>query len=299
MRQNKISIIIPSYNSGPTVEYTLKALDSQTRKDLISEIIVVDSSDDEETKRILSGHESSHIRVVDAGVKVMPAIGRNIGAREAKGEILAFLDADAYPARDWLENVLEACEKGYRVGGGCIDLPDFQKNRPIALAQFYLQFNEYMCSGGDRIKNFVPSCNMFCDRELFQQVGGFPEIRAAEDVLFGLKINKTSQLWFLPKAKVYHIFREDWKGFLKNQKLIGKYVSIYRKKYYDSFIYKGIMPLILFPVFLCIKLFRMILRIFQSGWHHVSKFIVASPVFLIGLSSWSIGFIKGCIIKEK
>jgi GT2 family glycosyltransferase len=156
-----------------------------------------------------------------------------------------------------------------------------------------------MCIGDDRVKSFVPSCNMFCDRELFQKVGGFPEIRAAEDVLFGLKASKVSQLWFLPKVKVYHIFRKDWAGFLKNQMLLGRYVSIYRKSYYDSFIYKGIMPLVLFPVFLFIKLFRIILRIFLSGWHHISRFMIASPVFLIGLLFWSAGFIKGCIIKEE
>ncbi|MFC1708730.1 glycosyltransferase [Candidatus Omnitrophota bacterium] len=299
MIQKKISIIIPSFNSGLTVEHTLKALDLQTRKDLLSEIIVVDSSDDIQTKRMLSRYESSQIRVLDAGVKVMPAIGRNIGARQARGEILAFLDADAYPAYDWLKNIAEAYEKGCQVGGGCIVLPDFQKNKPIALAQYYLQFNEYMCTGSDRIKNFVPSCNMFCDRELFQKVGGFPEMRAAEDVLFGLKVNKTHQLWFLPKAKVYHIFRENWKGFLRNQVLLGKYVIIYRKNYYDTLIYKGIVPLMLFPIFLCIKLLRMVLRIFQSGWHHIYRFMMASPVFLIGLLFWSVGFIKGCIIREE
>ncbi len=295
MMQKKISIIIPSFNSGLTVEYTLKALDWQTGKNLISEIIVVDSSDDKKTKRILSQYESEKIKVVNAGIRVMPAIARNIGARQAKGEILAFLDADAYPTQDWLENIVKDYENGCQVGGGGIQLPDFQKNKPIALAQYYLQFNEYIYRGSKRIKKFVPSCNMFCNRELFQKAGGFPEIRAAEDVLFGLKMNKITNLWFIPEVAVYHIFRVGWAEFFKNQMLLGRYVSIYRKKYYDSFIYKGVMPLIFFPAFLCIKLFKIVSRISQAGWYHIYRFIIAIPIFLIGLSCWSIGFIKGCL----
>lgn len=299
MTENKISVIIPSFNSVQTVEYALKALGSQTRKELISEIIVVDSSDDNKTKEMLSGYVSDKIKVINSGVRVMPAVSRNIGAQEAKGEILAFLDADAYPAYDWLENIVKAYENGCKVGGGGIKLPDFQKNKPIALAQYYLQFNEYICSGNDRIKNFVPSCNMFCDRTLFQKAGGFPEIRAAEDVLFGLQVNKISRLWFLPNLKAYHIFRESWKRFLENQMLLGRYVSVYRKKYYNSFIYKGVMPLMLFPAFLCLKSLRMILRIFQAGRYHIYSFTMVIPVFFVGLLFWSIGFIKGCIFGER
>jgi len=299
MMKKKISVIIPSFNSGWTIEHTFRALDTQTRKDLIAEIIIVDSSTDKETKKILSGYESGKIRVVNAGVRIMPAIGRNIGATYASGEILAFIDADAYPAHDWLEHIVIAREEGRMVGGGSISLSDLQKNKPIALAQYYLQFNEYKPVGSDRIKKFVVGCNMFCDKELFRKTGGFPEIRAGEEVMFGLKISKVAELWFIPEAKVYHIFRESWKEFLKNQVLLGKYACIYRREYYDNFIYKGIMPLILFPGFLCIKLFRISSRISKAGRCHVYRFIMSLPVFLIGLLFWSIGFMKGCLISSE
>lgn len=293
--KKKISVIIPSFNSALTISRVLDVLSAQTGKGLISEVIVVDSSNDVSTKGLLSRYESDKLKVINAGERIIPAIGRNIGALHANGEILAFIDSDAYPGHNWIENIEKAYENGCMVGGGGLEIPDFQKKKAIALAQYYLQFNEYIAVGSDRIKKFVPSCNMFCDKKLFHKVAGFPEIRAAEDVLFGLNVGKITPLWFVPEAKVFHIFRKDWKSVLKNQMILGKYISVYRKRYYNSFIYKGVMPIILFPGFLCIKLFRIILRISQAGWHHVYHFVMVFPAFLLCLLFWGIGFIGGCL----
>jgi glycosyltransferase involved in cell wall biosynthesis len=293
MMKKRISVIIPSYNSGRTIERAFRALDAQTAGDLVSEIVVVDSSDDGRTKELLSRYGPGKIRVMDAGVKVMPAVSRNMGAERASGEILVFLDADAYPAPDWLENIVKACEEGYAAGGGCVELPDFQKGDPVVRAHYYLEFNEYMCCGNRRVKSFVPACNMFCDRDLFRKVGGFPEIRAAEDVLFGLTAGRHAQVVFLPEAKVYHVFGESWGRFLENQRLLGRYACVYRKRYYDNLLYKGIMPLVLFPVFLCVKSLRIMFRIFQAGPYHAYHFFVTVPVILPGLLFWGIGFIEG------
>jgi len=294
-----ISVIVPSFNSALTIEATLKALARQTKASLIKEIIVVDSSTDKKTKMILSQRKADKLKVLNGGIKIMPARSRNIGAAEAKGKVLAFIDADAYPDEIWLEEIFEAYQSGCRAGGGGIDVNKEQINNPIALAQFYLQFNEYINTGERRIKSFVPACNLFCERQLFQKAGGFPEIRAAEDVLFGLEINKRSPLWFLPEAKVYHIFREKWGAFIRNQMLLGKYVSIYRQKHYGRFIYKGIIPLIFFPAFLLVKLSRIFVRIGKAGWVHIFRFIKVAPIFLSGLFFWSIGFINGCTTSNE
>ena len=210
--------------------------------------------------------------------------------------MFVFLDADAYPAPDWLENIVRAYEKGHMAGGGSIELPDSQENVLLARAQYYLQFNEFMPFGAERIKRFVPSCNMFCDRELFRKTGGFPAIRASEDVLFGLAVSRITSLWFVPEARVYHIFSEDRQRFRNNQKLLGKYVCIYRKETSDSIIYKGLVPAVLLPVFLCVKLARIVSRVVKA--RRFSGLFTALPAFLEGLAFWSAGFLRGCLEKE-
>ena len=205
---HSISVVIPSYNSHATVSRTLKSL-LDSPKSLLKEVIVVDSSDDAQTPALLDAFRSEKLRVIHLPVKTPPATARNLGARQASGDILAFLDSDAYAAQDWLEKITAAVEQGCRVGGGSLSLPDFQKSKALALAQYFLQFNEFLDVGKRRVKMFVPSCNLFCERSLFDEVGGFPEIRASEDVLFGLAVAKRAKVFFDPAIKIFHIFRED------------------------------------------------------------------------------------------
>jgi len=296
---NRLSIIIPSYNSGTTIECTLAGIESQTKRSAICEVIVVDSSDDGVTQRSLSHHLSNGIRVITSGVRVIPALGRNIGAKEATGDILVFMDADAIPAPDFAEKVLESFERGRLAGGGSISLPEFQKKRLLPAAQYYLQFNEFVDSGRARVKRFLPSCNLFCGRALFEKVGGFPLIRAAEDVVFGLRVSQLAPVWFIPAAKVWHIFREDLKGFLRNQLVLGKGNLQYRQlQYPHTFYYKGNWPLLFLPGFTAIKLWRIVFRVLRTGPGPTLRFLVAFPAFFLGLMFWSIGFAKGVLVCE-
>ncbi|OGT21484.1 MAG: hypothetical protein A3C55_03010 [Gammaproteobacteria bacterium RIFCSPHIGHO2_02_FULL_42_13] len=295
--RRSVSVVIPSYNSFKTIEYTLKGLLRQTGG-FIKEIIIVDSSNDGKTLELLSKYQSEKIRIIKA--LAGPGAARNIGVKNSRADILVFIDSDAYPAPAWIENIIKAYDNGCMIGGGSISVPDFQTNKIIALAQFFLQYNEYMNSGKARIKEFVPSAAMFCDRKLFERFGGFPAIRAAEDVMFCLAVNKTAPVWFVPDIKVYHIFKEDIESFLKNQMLLGKYIIIYRRLHEKHvFYYKGLWPLLFLPGFLSIKLYRITSRILKSNPRFIAQFILSLPMFLIGLAFWTIGFIKGIFLNEK
>lgn len=286
-----ISVIVPSYNSARTIPCTLEGLMNQTVKP--QEIIIVDSSDDGATPQLLSGFRSEIVNLIGLPEPAPPATARNIGASKANGEVLAFIDADACPAPDWLEKIAKAFDEGCLAGGGSVAVADFQKNRPLALAQLYLQFNEYLQAGQERTIRFVPSCNMFCQKLLFKRLGGFPEMRASEDILFCLRVGKVAPVWFIPGVRVNHIFREDLKSFLQNQILLGKYAIPYRKESGGSLIYNGWLPLLLLPAFWFLKPARMIWRVLKAGPGARTSFIKAVPLFFLGLISWNIGLIQG------
>lgn len=295
----KISVIIPSYNSAATIAETLKALRRQTRPELLQEILVVDSSEDRATPELLAALSGPDLRVIRPGDKTMPGPGRNLGAKEAAGELVAFVDSDAYPADDWLEKIAACAEAGFAVGGGSVTLPEFQRTKPIAVAQYYLQFNEFTPRGRRRPVPFTPSVNLFCDRAVFKAAGGFPNIRASEDVLFGLQVNRVRPMVFDPDVKVAHIFRQEMGPFLRNQSLLGRYTIIYRRLHYKKRIYQGVFPVLLFPLFFAVKFVRMAGRI-AAGLKasEVLPFLAALPLFLAGLLWWSAGFLKGCFVHE-
>ena len=292
-----ISIIIPAFNSTHTLVHTIPSILSQ-KGDYIKEIIIVDSSDNGLMDEFINNYRSSGIRFINSGIRVMPAVQRNIGAKAAKGEIFLFLDADVIIKPNYAEKIFSSYKNGILAGFGSVDIPSFQKYKMIPLAQYYIQLNEYIPHGKNRIKPFVSGCNNFCQKKIFHKIGGYPEIRASEDVLYGMNISKHTPIWFIPDATVAHIFRENWRGFADNQKLLGKYVAKYRKNESNSIIYKSIIPLILFPAFFVMKLTRMTPRILRSGWRHVIRFFLIFPVFFLGLIYWNVGFTKEALTKD-
>ena len=293
-----VSVIIPAYNSMKTIPSTLAYLDKQSH--LIHEIIVVDSSP-AEGQQVLASHVAQYpiVKTVFLKEKTMPAIARNIGASNAEGTLLLFIDSDAYPDENWVKTVLECYRDGCRIGGGSIELPEFQKTNIIAAAQYFLQFNEFISVGTKRQKPFVPSCNLFCDRELFNQLGGFPEVRASEDVLFGLNASKTNELWFLPESTVFHIFGDSWQRFRSNQFLLGKYVAAYKKDRLKNSVKRRIFsPFIQLPAFPAIPVYKYLLllnRILRADARHIAMFSWVSPMVMLGLLFWSAGFLNGAI----
>jgi len=293
----KISIIIPSYNSAKTIKFTIDNLNLDNS--VILEVIIIDSSNSDELNRIkIAVGSNKKIKVIHLDKKTIPSIGRNKGGSIAKGNLLVFLDSDTYPAKDWIGKITEAYKKGYKVGGGSIELPESQKRNLLAITQYYLQFNEFLPIKSDRVKTFVPSCNFFCGRELFNKVGGFPEIRASEDVVFGINVSKLYNLWFIPNCKVFHIFGLGWKRLVLNQKLLGKYVAIYRKKNSRGLLYNNIFQIFLFPFIPLIKYSILLSRIIQSGREHIVAFLISTPVIIVGLLFWAFGYISGCYSKE-
>ncbi len=293
------SFIIPSYNSSKTIKYTIESILKQNLFEQITDIIIVDSSDDDSTQDLLRSIKNEKIKLIFLPKKTSPSEGRNIGFEHSKGGLLSFIDSDVYLSETWLENVIKAYDKGCRVGAGSVSIPHFQINNKLALAQLYLQFNESLEVGDTRKVVMVPSCNMFVDRQIFQETGGFPIIRASEDVLLCLKIGKTNPIWFVPQAKSFHIFREEKQSYYRNQIILGKYIIIYRRNSFNKWFYKGVWPVLLLPLFLLIKLTRIKLRIFNAGWKHYKKFIISSPLFMVGLFYWAVGFLQGCLHKEK
>jgi glycosyltransferase involved in cell wall biosynthesis len=286
-----VSVIIPSYNSAQTIGYTIDHLLSQSAFDQMKEIIIVDSSDDNLTVKNIKQYNHPKIHFYTSGFRVMPAIQRNIGAKHATGDILAFIDSDAYPEHNWVEKIIEAFRSGWKTGGGSYAVPEFQLKNKTALGQYYLEFNEFINAGTCHTVRLLPSCNLFCDRNLFHQVGGFPEIRASEDSLFGLKVNRISPLIFLPQAIVYHIFRENKKHSLHNQSLIGKYIFIYRKAFYKSLYLGDCLPVFI-PLIISAKFLRIVFRIMKAGPFHFINFVKSFPVFMSGLYFWIKGFMN-------
>lgn len=105
---HSVSVIIPAYNEAEYISECLQTLETQTLIPL--EVIVVDDGSTDETAKIAESFGATIIHIEHRG----PGYARNVGAESAKGEILAFLDADMSFDPQFLEYLIKPLGEGER-----------------------------------------------------------------------------------------------------------------------------------------------------------------------------------------
>ncbi len=96
-----MSVVIPAYNSAQTLGRALASVRRQTLKP--GEILIVDDCSTDDTPRIVAAYADIGARLITLAKRGGASNARNVGVREARGEFVAFLDADD----EWLEAKLE------------------------------------------------------------------------------------------------------------------------------------------------------------------------------------------------
>lgn len=114
MTQNFISIIVPAYNAQKTIYKCILSLINQNFPKDQFEVIIVDNNSTDKTAEIIKSFSS--VRYSNESIQGR-SYTRNHGARIAKGNIFAFIDADVYLDPDWLKNLVSNFNKK-SIGGG-------------------------------------------------------------------------------------------------------------------------------------------------------------------------------------
>ena len=169
------------------------------------------------------------VRVIPTG-SLGPAAKRNIGAKQARGEILAFLDDDAYPRRDWLTRALTHFEDAEiaAVGGPAVTPPDDSFWQKVSGAVYLSPLgggNSHRYWPGKKTY-FVddwPSVNLLIRKRDFDNAGGFDSrYWPGEDTKLCLdlthKLNK--KILYDPDVVVWHHRRE---GLGRHLRQVGGY----------------------------------------------------------------------------
>ena len=167
----KLSIVIPTKNEEENLSSLLHSIKAQAFADL--EVIVADAKSTDRTRQIatdLGAH------VVEGG---MPGPGRNRGAAVAKGEFIAFFDADVYlPSNHFLEDCLAEMERKKLDIVTCKVKPLSRKPIDRALHEVY---NAYAVMT-EKIRPHAPGFCTLVRRSLHKAINGYDEnIVFAED----------------------------------------------------------------------------------------------------------------------
>jgi len=174
-------------------------------------------------------HSWLKTRIIASG-KVGPAEKRDLALKYAKGKILAFLDDDAYPEKNWLKKMVPLFQTSEVAGvGGPAITPEndgvLQKVSGAIFESFVggnFTRNRYLPIGEISETLDWPTVNLLIWRDIFAQVGGFNcAYWPGEDTKLCLDIlNAGYKILYNPAGIVHHHRRSD---LLKHFKQIGNY----------------------------------------------------------------------------
>src|SRR3989475_775040 len=227
MRWPKISVVVSSLNGGATIRDTLRGLEQLDYPDY--EVILVNDGSTDATPVIASEYQVRLITTKNQGLSA----GRNVGIRAATGEIVAFIDDDAYPEIHWLRFLALALMEGKAVGVGGPNLPPPNDGwRADAVANAPGGPNPVLIS--DTIAEHIPGCNMAFWKDALEAIGGFdPRFRSAGDdvdVCWRIR-DRGGVIGYSPAAVVWHHRRRSFRKFWKQQVGYGKAEALLERKW--------------------------------------------------------------------
>ncbi len=183
---------------------------------------------------------SPKIRIIPTG-NITPPYKRDLGAKKTKGSILAFLDDDAYPDKDWLSQAIKIFEESDNIA--CVCGPAItpksdsllQKASGLVYGSIFISGNHnfrYLPQSRREVKDF-PSCNFLIRKNIFDQIGGFNKpFWPGEDTFLCLKVLDTGKkMIYDPKVLVFHHRRTLFKKHLNQIKSYALHRGYFAKKY--------------------------------------------------------------------
>ena len=204
--KEKISIIVPVYNSECYLERCLNSILNQTYKNL--EVILVDDGSTDSSEDIISKYRNNenynvkYIKTTHAGA----GVARNIAYKHATGEYIAFVDADDYIHENMYEKMLEHAKKNqadivicnvklFNINGESI----IQKsiNGGLRNRKNYMQYGVNLCS----------PCNKLFKRELLENEM-FETITFEDTALIPVIVSKAEKISFIDKHYYNYILRK-------------------------------------------------------------------------------------------
>ena len=179
-----LGIIIPVLNEENCIVKLLEYIRENSSSTNIKEILVVDGGSTDGTKEAASKYDVLVLHSKKGRARQM-----NLGAENARAEVLYFLHADTLPPKNFDHLILNAIQKGTKTG--CFRMKFDSDSRFLSFFSWFSRINHKICRGGDQ--------SLFITKELFNKSGGFDEAyKIYEDNEFISRLYKLTDFKILP-----------------------------------------------------------------------------------------------------
>ena len=216
----RVSVIVPAHDAAATLPRTLAALAAQELSEP-HEVIVVDDGSSDDTAAIAERSDAPVTVVRQACLG--PAAARNRGAEVARGEVLAFTDADCFPTPRWLAAGLDGMKDAELVQGAVHADPD------ASIGPFDRTLWVTYETG------LYETANLFVARAVFDRVAGFESVvplptgeHFGEDIWFAWRARRAgARTAFRSDALVHHaVFPRGPRGYIAERLRLRHFAAI-------------------------------------------------------------------------
>ena len=226
----RLTVIIPTYNRSDLLGRALAGLLDQTAAPESYEIVVVDDGSTDGTAEVVAGVGAPeprlrYFRRVNKG----PAAARNVGVREARGEIVLFTGDDCLPDKRLLEEHLRAHAGEAEVGviGHVTWHPELEITPFMLFLEQGAQFGFNKIEDAEKVPAwFFYTANCSVGRHWVEEAGGFDEEfkqAAFEDVELAYRMQKCGlRMVYRPEARTYHHHATTLEQHLLRQRICGR-----------------------------------------------------------------------------
>jgi GT2 family glycosyltransferase len=226
-----VSVIVCSHNGAGTLRECLEGIGVLDYPSY--EVIVVDDGSTDGTAETAAALGIRVIRTENLGL----ANARNVGLGAAHGEIVAYLDDDAWPDPQWLRHLALAFRRTDHAGMGGPNIPPLDDG-PTAASIANAPGGPIHVLLTDQIAEHIPGCNMAFRRDALEAIGGFdPQFRSAgDDVDVCWRLQRAGwTLGFSPGAVVWHRRRGSVEAYLRQQYGYGKAEALLERKWPEKY----------------------------------------------------------------
>lgn len=215
-----VSVVVPAYNGGPMLEDCIDSLLTQ-RFDRPYEVIIGASADN--PSDLPRQRDDQRLTVLGWVGRVPAAAARNRGAAAARGELLAFCDADVLADPDWLQRLCDASRGELAVAGAVRNGTPGSRAGTI---EYLVEFFDLHPARPVRTAWHGATCNLAVPRGLWEQHGPFPEdMGGGEDTLLTVALRRAGVFRFAPLAVITHRNRTRLRTVLAHQFELGRFTA--------------------------------------------------------------------------
>jgi O-antigen biosynthesis protein len=227
----RASVVVCTRNGAKTLRECLTGVLELDYPNL--EVLVIDDGSTDSTPEIA---REFPFQVISSGGRGL-GHARNRGLHASTGEIVAYLDDDAYPGPQWLKYIASTLSTTEHAGVGGPNMAPAESALVAQCVDHAPGLPTHVLVD-DRVAEHIPGCNMAFRRDRLEKVGGFdPQfLTAGDDVDLCWRLQERGwTLGFNAAATVFHHRRNTIRGYLRQQLGYGKAEALLERKWPEKY----------------------------------------------------------------